>query len=62
MRTILLSWLATNSASLSLTLRQAADGGLDKWTLDNLMRGELLAVTFASVKNRTEALGTMYRL
>ena len=36
---------------LSLTLRQAADGGLDKWTLDNLMRGELLAVTFASVKN-----------
>ena len=36
---------------LSLTLRQAADGGLDKWTVDNLMRGELLAVTFASVKN-----------
>lgn len=37
---------------LSLTLRQAADGGLDKWTMDNLMHGELLAVTFASVKNR----------
>lgn len=37
---------------LSLTLRQAADSGLDKWTVDNLMRGELLAVTFASVKNR----------
>lgn len=36
---------------LNLTLRQAADGGLEKWTLDNLMRGELLAVTFASVKN-----------
>lgn len=28
-----------------------ADGGLDRWTADNLMRGELLAVTFASVKN-----------
>ena len=37
---------------LSLTLRQAADGGLDKWAVDNLMRGELMAVTFASVKNR----------
>ena len=37
---------------LNLTLRQAADGGLDKWTMDNLMRGELMACTFASVKNR----------
>ena len=37
---------------LSLTLRQAADGGLDKWTMDNLMHGELMACTFASVKNR----------
>jgi hypothetical protein len=37
---------------LKLTLRQAVDGGLDKWTVDCLMRGELLAVTFASVNNR----------
>ena len=37
---------------LNLTLRQDKDGGLDKWTVDNLLRGELLAVTFASVKNR----------
>lgn len=37
---------------LSLTLRQDTDGGLDKWTVDNLLRGELVAVTFASVKNR----------
>lgn len=37
---------------LSLTLRQDSDGGLDKWTVDNLLRGELVAVTFASVKNR----------
>lgn len=37
---------------LNLTLRQDKDGGLDKWTVDNLMRGELVAVTFASVKNR----------
>ena len=37
---------------LSLALRQAADGGLDKWTMDNLMHGELMACTFASVKNR----------
>jgi hypothetical protein len=37
---------------LNLTLRQDNDGGLDKWTVDNLLRGELVAVTFASVKNR----------
>ena len=37
---------------LNLTLRQDKDGGLDKWTVDNLLRGELVAVTFASVKNR----------
>ena len=37
---------------LDLTLRQDKDGGLDKWTVDNLLRGELIAVTFASVKNR----------
>lgn len=37
---------------LNLTLRQDKDAGLDKWTVDNLMRGELVAVTFASVKNR----------
>ena len=37
---------------LDLTLRQDKDGGLDKWTVDNLLRGELVAVTFASVKNR----------
>ena len=37
---------------LDLTLRQDKDGGLDKWTLDSLLRGELIAVTFASVKNR----------
>ena len=37
---------------LSLTLRLPADGEIDKWTIDNLMSGELLAVTFASVKNR----------
>jgi hypothetical protein len=37
---------------LSLTLRQATDGGLDKWAVDQLMLGELIAVTFASVKNR----------
>lgn len=37
---------------ISMTLRQAVDGGLDKWTVDNLLRGELVAVTFASVKNR----------
>jgi hypothetical protein len=37
---------------LNLTLRQDKDGGLEKWTVDNLLRGELLAVTFASVKNR----------
>ena len=33
-------------------LRQDKDSGLDKWTVDNLLRGELVAVTFASVKNR----------
>lgn len=37
---------------LNLTLRQDKDGGLDKWTVDNLLRGELVAVTFASIKNR----------
>ncbi len=37
---------------LNLTLRQDKDCGLDKWTVDNLLRGELVAVTFASVKNR----------
>lgn len=37
---------------MNLTLRQDKDGGLDKWTVDNLLRGELVAVTFASVKNR----------
>ncbi len=37
---------------LNLTLRQDKEGGLDKWTVDNLLRGELVAVTFASVKNR----------
>ena len=37
---------------LNLMLRQDKDGGLDKWTVDNLLRGELVAVTFASVKNR----------
>ena len=37
---------------LNLTLRQDKEGGLDKWTVDNLMRGELVAVTFASVRNR----------
>jgi hypothetical protein len=37
---------------LNLTLRQDKDGGLDKWTVDCLMRGELVAVTFASIKNR----------
>ena len=37
---------------LNITLRQDKDGGLDKWTVDNLLRGELVAVTFASVKNR----------
>lgn len=37
---------------LNLTLREDNDAGLDKWTVDNLLRGELVAVTFASVKNR----------
>ena len=37
---------------ISLTLRQATDGGLDKWAVDQLMLGELIAVTFASIKNR----------
>jgi hypothetical protein len=37
---------------LSLNLCQDSDGGLDKWTVDNLLRGELVVVTFASVKNR----------
>ena len=37
---------------LNLTLRQDKDGGLDKWTVDNLLRGELVAVTFESVKNK----------
>ena len=37
---------------MNLTLRQDKDGGLDKWTVYNLLRGELVAVTFASVKNR----------
>lgn len=37
---------------LNLTLREDKDAGLDKWTVDNLLRGELVAVTFASVKNR----------
>ena len=37
---------------LNLTLRQDKDGRLDQWTLDSLLRGELIAVTFASVKNR----------
>lgn len=37
---------------LNLTLRQDKDGGLDKWVVDNLLSGELVAVTFASVKNR----------
>ena len=36
----------------NLTLRQFKGTGLDKWTVDNLLRGELVAVTFASVKKR----------
>jgi hypothetical protein len=44
--------VASLNLPLSLTLRQDTDGGLDKWTVDNLLRGELVAVTFASVKNR----------
>ena len=43
---------ASLNLPLNLTLRQDKDGGLDKWTVDNLLRGELVAVTFASVKNR----------
>ncbi|MFM8901030.1 MAG: hypothetical protein ACKOF9_13940 [Burkholderiales bacterium] len=36
---------------LSLTLREAASGDLDRWLVDCLMRGELVAIVTASAKN-----------
>lgn len=44
--------VASLNLPLNLTLRQDKDGSLDKWTVENLLRGELVAITFASVKNR----------
>jgi hypothetical protein len=36
---------------LNLTLREASSGDLDRWLMDCLMRGELVAVVTASAKN-----------
>lgn len=36
---------------LNLTLRESKDGGLDRWVVDCLMRGELVAIVTASAKN-----------
>jgi hypothetical protein len=36
---------------LNLTLRESKDGGLDRWVVDCLMRGELMAIVTANAKN-----------
>ena len=36
---------------LNLTLRESNDGGLDRWVVDCLMRGEPVAIVTASAKN-----------
>lgn len=36
---------------LNLTLRESKDGGLDRWVVDCLMRGELVAIVTANAKN-----------
>ena len=36
---------------LNLTLRESKEGGLDRWVVDCLMRGELVAIVTANAKN-----------